>query len=212
MRRNKLLFIAFIVFIALSGCEKREIKNINSRGTNIICFGDSITFGYGVNTGQDYPSILSKMLDMPVINAGIDGDNTTEALKRINSDVLEKEPLLVIIEFGGNDFLARVPINTTINNIKEMIERIQEKEAIVALCDISAGLFLRDYRLEYKKIAKEKQAIFIPSILRGIITNPHMKSDFLHPNADGYKVIAQRIYHAVLPYLNQNILSKRLNK
>lgn len=89
-----------------------------------------------------------------------------------------------------------------------MIERIQEKVAIVALCDISAGLFLRDYRLEYKKLAQEKQAIFIPSLLGGIITNPHMKSDFLHPNADGYKVIAQRIYRAVLPYLNQNTFRK----
>lgn len=195
--------LIFCVFTA-TGCAKREIKNIDSKGTNIICFGDSLTFGYGANPGEDYPSMLAKLINGPVINAGIDADTTSEALRRIKSDVLEKEPLLVIIEFCGNDFLKKIPQETTINNIKEIIAQIQSKGAMVAIADISAGLFLREYRSVFKNIAREKQAIFIPGILSGIITNPSMKSDFLHPNADGYKMIAQRIYHAIMPYLEQN--------
>ncbi len=121
---------------------------------------------------------------------------------------MHKEPLLVIIEFCGNDFLDKIPKEETVNNIKEMVRQIQSKGAMVAIVDISAGLFLREYRLAFKNLAREKQAIFIPGILRGIITNPSMKSDFLHPNADGYKIIAQRIYSAITPYLQQNTALK----
>jgi lysophospholipase L1-like esterase len=85
-----------------------------------------------------------------------------------------------------------------------MIRRIQAKGAMVAIVDISAGLFLRDYRLLFAKIAKEEGCIYIPAVLTRLITNPSMKSDFLHPNAAGYQILAQRIEKAILPYLKRN--------
>ncbi len=215
MKRNNLLFIAFIAFIVLvglAGCAKREIKNIGSRGKNIICFGDSITFGYGVGPGEDYPTALAKLTPIPVVNMGIDGDTSTEALKRLESDALGREPLLVIIEFGGNDFLRKIPRETTLSNVGEMIEKIQGKGAMAAIADFSAGMFLAEYRSAFSRLARNKGTIFIPGILNGIITNPHLKSDFIHPNADGYKMIARRIYRAILPYLNQNTLLRRQEK
>jgi lysophospholipase L1-like esterase len=126
MLKNKILVIALLGYsvIALTGCAKREIKNIDSKGTNIICFGDSITFGYGVQAGEDYPTALAKLVSLPVINMGIDGDTSTEALRRLESDALDRNPLLVIIEFGGNDFLRKIPQDITLNNVKKMIERI----------------------------------------------------------------------------------------
>jgi len=196
-----LIAICSLLALFCAGCAKREIKNIDSKGKNIICFGDSITFGYGVQTGEDYPTALAKLINMPVINAGIDGDTTTEALKRLKSDVLDRDPLLVIIEFTGNDFLRKITKEETINNIKEMADKIQEKGAMVAIVDISAGMFLAEYRKAFSKLAEEKGAIFIPRILSGIITNPSMKSDFLHPNSKGYSLIAQKIYLATKPYL-----------
>jgi len=206
MKRNRLLFVGLIVFVAfigLSGCAKREIKNVNSQGKNIICLGDSITFGYGADPGEDYPTALGKMVNLPVINAGIDGDTTVEALQRLEADVLAKEPFLVIVELSGNDFIKKFPKKQTIDNLKEIIQRIQAKGAMVALVDISAGMFLSEYRKLLSKVAREEGAMFIPSILGGIITNPSMKSDFLHPNAVGYKLVAQRIYQAIKPYLKQ---------
>jgi acyl-CoA thioesterase-1 len=198
--------------IALTGCAKREIKNIDSKGTNIICFGDSITFGYGVQAGEDYPTALAKLVSLPVINMGIDGDTSTEALRRLESDALDRNPLLVIIEFGGNDFLRKIPQDITLNNVKKMIERIQAEGAMAAIADISAGMFLAEYRKAFSELAQEKGAIFIPNIFSGIITNPHLKSDFIHPNADGYKMIAQRIYRTIMPYLNQNTLLRQSQK
>ncbi len=216
-REQRRIFLRFCgVFIfcvfAVTGCAKREIKNMDSKGKNIICFGDSITFGYGANPGEDYPSLLAKIIKTPIINAGIDGDTSVEALRRLESDALDREPLLVIIEFGGNDFLRKIPREVTINNVKEMIEKIQEQGSMAAIVDMSAGMFLQEYRRAFAKLAQEKSAIFIPNILSGIITNPSLKSDFIHPNADGYKMISQRVYRAILPWLNQNTLSKKPQK
>jgi lysophospholipase L1-like esterase len=139
-----------------------------------------------------------------VINSGIDGDTTIEALKRFTPDVLEREPYLVIIEFCGNDFLRKIPLEVTLKNIREMVTKSQQRGALVAIVDVSAGMFLREYRAAFLRLAREEKAIFIPQILSGIITNPSMKSDFLHPNAKGYQLIAQRVYRKIFPYLKNH--------
>ena len=215
-KRNIVILLAVIAaglcVWGLMKLRRPEVKNIDSRGRNIVCFGDSITFGYGAGTGEDFPSLLAKMLNEPVINAGVDGDTTVEATKRFEADAIRKDPLLVIIALGGNDFLEKVPKEITLKNIGQMIDRTHQQGAMVAIADISAGMFLRDYRIEFSKLASKKQAIFIPSILGVVITNPSMKSDFLHPNAAGYRIIAQRIYQAIIPYLNRNSFLRQAEK
>ncbi len=201
MKKYKLKYILIILGIFLVGCFKPEIKNLDARGANIICFGDSITFGYGANPGEDYPTVLRRMVKLPVINAGVDGDTTFSALERLENDVLLKNPRLVIVEFCGNDFLKKISKEDTVRNLKAIISRIQAKGAMVALVDISAGMFFSEYRAAFKKLANEKKVIFVPAVLNKIITNPAMKSDFLHPNARGYKIVAKRIYQAVSPYI-----------
>jgi len=201
MSKNKIKYILIILSIFLAGCFKPEIKNLNAQGANIICFGDSITFGYGASLGEDYPTALRKMVNLPVINAGVDGDTTFAALERLENDVLAKNPRLVIVEFCGNDFLKKIPKESTVKNLTQIIERIQERGAMVALVDISAGVFFQEYRQAFKKLAVQKKAIFIPTLLNKIITNPAMKSDFFHPNARGYQVVAKRIYQAISTYI-----------
>lgn len=199
-----LLVTSYLLLVTgLIGCAKQEIKNINAKGKGIVCFGDSLTFGYGVEAGEDYPSILAKVSGLPVVNVGIDGDTTTEALRRIKSDVLGRDAFLVLVEFGGNDFLRKVPLEITVNNIRKMIEEIQSKGMMVGLVDISAGLLLKEYRRAFRKIAREKGAIFISGVFNGIITNPRMKVDFFHPNGEGYKLVVQRIYRSLEPHLRK---------
>lgn len=207
--RRKMQLMAVILLLgcatlALTGCAKREITNINSNGKNIICFGDSITMGYGVESQDSYPAWLGKMVTLPVLNAGIDGDTSSGGLKRINSDVLDREPLLVIIEFGANDFLTKVPMEETIKNVEKMVISIQAAGAMVAITDVSTQFVMNDYGKEYKALSDKYRAIFIPRILKGIFTNPSLKSDFIHPNARGYKIISSRIYHAIRTYLYEN--------
>ncbi len=201
---NFKLCLSILIFIFLLNCAS-QIANLDSKGQNIICFGDSITSGEGVGIKDSYPSILSKLLKRKVINAGRPGDTTQTALKRLDSDVLSKDPYLVIIELGGNDFLQKVPLEKTLSNIEKIVKKIIEKGAIVVLCDISSGFLLSEYRKGYKKIARKYKAIFIPELLKGIIENPYLKSDFIHPNKEGHKKIAYRIYETLKEY---NLFSK----
>jgi len=198
---NYRIGLTLVLILTLTGCVKPEIRNAGNTGGNIICFGDSITFGYGANPGEDYPSNLRPMVKLPVINAGVDGDTTFCALERLDNDVLSGDPRLVIVEFCGNDFLKKIPREDTVKNLSRIIDRIQERGAMVALVDISSGLFFKEYRRDFKRLAGEKKAIFIPSILSRIITNPAMKSDFFHPNARGYKVVAGRVYKVIARYI-----------
>lgn len=201
MKKIKLRLIGVIFMVTLCGCAKPEIKNLDAQGSSIICFGDSITFGYGANAGEDYPMVLGKLVRLPVINSGVDGDTTFAALERLENDVLNKNPRLVIVEFCGNDFIKKIPKENTVKNLAKIIDRIQERGAMVALADISAGVFFQEYRAAFKKLAAQKKAIFIPVLLNKIVTNPAMKSDFFHPNARGYQVIAKRVYQAISEYI-----------
>ncbi len=209
MRKNKLVITALAIIALALGIvltlknSRYEIKNASSAGRNIICFGDSITFGYGVNPGEDYPAQLSKILKRAAINAGVDGDTAAEGLARIKTDVLDKEPYLVLVEFSGNDFIKKVPLDTTISNIRDIIRQVQAAGAMTVVVDVSAGFFMREYRERLAQLARETGSIFIPEVLSHILTNPSMKSDFLHPNAAGYKIVAERIYRRIAPYLKK---------
>jgi len=190
----------FVLILFLSGCSP-EIANRDSKQGPIICFGDSITQGEGATPGSDYPSLLSKKLNTKIINAGVGGDTTADALKRMGSDVLTKGPRLVIIEFCGNDFLQGVQKEQTLSNLDKMVEMAQERHAMVALVEVAAGYFGDQYLEGFKKIAAKRKALLIPGILKGIIADPSLKSDQIHPNDAGYAIVADRIYRKIRPYL-----------
>jgi acyl-CoA thioesterase I len=200
--------LGLLIFHA--GCVRSDIINLESRGKNIVCFGDSITRGKGVNPSENYPAALAKMTSVPVVNAGINCDITSEGLKRLKSDVLDNDPLIVVIEFGGNDYLNKIPLEETIRNIEEMIKIIQARGAMVAIVDISNILFMGEYHQEFQRLSNKYRTVFIPRIMEDIVSNESLKSDAIHPNAKGYKIVAYRVYRGIIPYLNLNTIRRGL--
>jgi lysophospholipase L1-like esterase len=202
--RKSRLYLFILIALILSCSPSPKVKNIDSQGKNIICFGDSITYGKGATPGNDYPSLLAKKLNIPVINAGVNGDTTRGALKRLKRDVLDKDPLLVIIELGANDYLKGISIEETLSNLEKMIKEIQAKGAMVAITEIHSGFFLRRLAIGVKKLAKRYKALYIPNILEGILGNKDLCSDPFHPNDKGYELIAERVYEKIKPILDVN--------
>ncbi|HQP12896.1 MAG TPA: GDSL-type esterase/lipase family protein, partial [Candidatus Omnitrophota bacterium] len=180
-------------FLFLTGCGKMDIANRDNPGRNIICFGDSITEGWGAGVDEDYPSLLRKRVSRPVINAGRSGDTTGEALQRLEEDVLSADPYLVIVELGANDYLKQAPRQQTFKNLDEIVSRIQERGAMVVLAEVRVGLLRDEYYEGLRAIAENRRALFIPDIMRGITWNADLKSDGIHPNAKGYALIAGKI-------------------
>jgi lysophospholipase L1-like esterase len=166
-------------------------------GKNIICFGDSLTSGTGATAGKDYPAQLTQLLARPVINAGMPGDTTARALKRLEKDVLLRSPRIVLITLGGNDLKNRIPRKKAFANLKRIVETIQGAGALVILGGIDLPLFDRGFGQGYKDVAAETGAILIPDILKGIFGNRKLMNDPIHPNDDGYALMARRFYKAI---------------
>lgn len=198
LSRCGLFFTLLSIF--LCGCEG-PIANRDSRGTTVVCFGDSLTAGLGAEEGKDYPSVLRSKVDLTVINAGISGDTTADGLKRLESDVLRYDPKIVIMTLGANDFLRGVAKEETLQNMGTIIDRIQDHGAMVVWATVKTGLWGDAYGGDFKKLARQKHIVLIPDILKGILFDPRYKYDQIHPNGEGYRIMAERIFQRVKPLL-----------
>jgi lysophospholipase L1-like esterase len=169
------------------------VANLGSRGTGVIAFGDSLTAGYGAQQGEDYPSKLSSLLGTTVINAGVSGDTTESALARLDNDVLTRGPRIVIVGLGGNDFLQGVPIATTERNLRSAVRAIHGAGAMVVILGFRFPTLGASYEKMYANVAGDERCLLIPDLLDGILSNPSLKSDEIHPNARGYQLMAERV-------------------
>ena len=201
---KKLLYIALCAVILFLGYRlifssppsPIDKNAIGSR--TIICFGDSLTYGTGAGRGMDYPSQLSEMIGKPVINAGVPGDTTARALRRLESDVLTKSPDLVLITLGGNDLKNGVAREQAFENLRKIVESIQNTGAKVIIGGLSFPLRDRGFGKAYRQLAEDTGADLISNIFEGIMGNRDLMSDPIHPNDKGYKIIAERFHEAMM--------------
>lgn len=176
------------------------IKNYPSRGSTIVAFGDSLVEGYGASPGNDFVSVLSQDISEPIINLGVSGNTTELGLSRIDA-VLAKDPKIVILLLGGNDYLRRIPRETTEANLRTIIERIQAKGAMVVLLGVRGGVLLDGFDAMYENLADMYGTAYVPDVLDGLFENNQLMSDGIHPNDAGYKIIAGRVAKELRPLL-----------
>jgi len=195
----KKIFIVLFLFI-LGACAKKEITNYPPKQGPIVAFGDSITYGYEVAAQDAYPALLEKMWQKEVINLGVSGDTSLTALKRLE-ELKPLEPSFVLIEFGGNDFLKKVPHEQTQKAFEDIVDYVHSLGAVAVLIDTGGNGPMGAYTKINKKISKEKKTLFVKGIMNGIFTNRTLKVDAIHPNEKGHKIIADRIDKTLSPYL-----------
>ena len=177
------------------------LRNTSPTGENIICFGDSLTSGIGASPGMDYPSQLSGMISLPVINAGRPGDTTEDALDRLEDDVLSRSPRIVLVALGGNDFKNRLPRNAAFENLRQIVGKIQDQGALVVIGGIKIPLWGAELEKEYQQLARETGSLIVPNIYKDVFGNSSRMSDPIHPNDAGYRIIATRFREVLAPYL-----------
>lgn len=160
----------------------------------IIVFGDSITAGVGVEAGKDFVSLINQKFERELVNAGVSGNTTTTALSRVENDIVNKDPALVIIELGGNDFLQGLPPETTESNLGQIIERSQTTGAEIILLGIKTGLRTDEIYLPIGHRLRDNYKIdFEEDIFTGIFGNQNLMADPIHPNTAGHAIIAERL-------------------
>lgn len=191
---------------------RRPAPVVNSppRAGPIMAFGDSLTYGVGASPaspnpepGASYPDQLSRLIGRPVVNRGYPGDTIAEAAGRLDRDVLAENPSIVIVLLGGNDFLQRKELGESFRQLERIIRRIQDSGAMVVLVGLNGLTPLSGLAGEFRTLARRAGAVFVPNILGGIIGRPALMADSVHPNRDGYAIIAERIADALRPYLRR---------
>lgn len=165
-----------------------------SQNAIIVAFGDSLTFGTGASTNESYPAELAKQLGRPVINSGIPGEVSRDGLARLD-EVLEREkPALVILCHGGNDLLRKLDRKQLKSNLIAMIESARRNGADVVLIGVpEPTLLMRRTAAVYVEVADQLNVPFDSETLAKIESDETLKSDYVHPNALGYREMAQAI-------------------
>ena len=206
--------IFIIFFLLLSGglywwwssSRLEPVKNIPTKPLKeltIVAVGDSLVEGYGSTAKQDFVSLISGRLGVPIINYGVSGNTSQDVLARLES-VTEEKPDIAILLVGGNDTLRKVPKEQTFTNITTIINRLQANGSMVVLIGVQGGLIGSSYQKEFDRVAEETESLYVPDILDGLIGNPKYMSDAIHPNNAGYAIIAEKVYQTLNTYLVKN--------
>ena len=158
----------------------------------IVALGDSLVYGYGSTPGNDFVSVLSNKIGKPIINMGVSGNTTADGLARVDS-VLALKTSVVLVLVGGNDYLRRVPITETFQNLDTIIQKLQANGVVVVLLGIQGGVVADPFKTEFQALAKRYGAPYVPNMLSGLVGNQTYMADAIHPNDAGYKKIAEKI-------------------
>ncbi len=198
-----LLILCLLTAGAFYFFHKSPLTNLPPRAKgDWVAFGDSLTSGFGAAPGSDYPTLLSKKIGRPILNKGVPGETSENALSRLE-EIVRLQPRVVLLCLGGNDALQQLPLDKTFANISTIIDRLQQNGSFVVLIGIRSASISDRYSSPFKKLAKEKHVLFVPNILSGILGTPHLMSDYVHPNEEGYNAIAERLEKILTPLLPQ---------
>jgi len=182
-----------LALICLVACSRASFTNFPpTTGLTWVAFGDSLTAGTGTTEGHDYPALLGKRLGIEILNHGVPGDTTAAGLARLDT-VLAADPRVVLLCLGGNDGLQRVPLAETVANLTTIIAQLQGKGIFVVLIGVRSASLLDQYNQPFEQLAREANTLYIPNILAGVLANPKLMADQIHPNDAGYAEIAERL-------------------
>jgi lysophospholipase L1-like esterase len=174
-----------------------------SASDTILAVGDSLTYGYGAPENKSYPSLLSQMTSLTVVNAGQNGELSHEGLQRLPALLKRHHPALTIICYGGNDILQKRSMSQLKKNLKKMIELCHAEGSEVLLISVpNMTLFGLEPLELYEEVSHETDTPLLSGVLASILEDPSLKSDQVHPNAKGYKVLAEKV-HEILRHLNK---------
>ena len=159
----------------------------------ILAFGDSLTFGTGASPGESYPAVLERLVGRRVVNAGVPGETSGQGLTRLPA-VLDKEgPALLILCHGGNDLLRRMNRQQTADHLRTMIRLARDRKVDVVIVAVPSPALSLSPPSFYREVAEEVKVPFEGDVLTRVLSDGSLKSDYIHPNAAGYRELAGAI-------------------
>ncbi len=179
----------------------------------IVCFGDSLTAGYGAPSGQSYPDYLQADLDRlgyhyRVVNEGVSGNTPKDGVERL-PEVLALHPAIAVVEFGGNDGLRGLPISESRSNLDEIVKKLKVAGARVAIAGITlppnyGADYVRQFDDTYVVLAKKYRTPILPFLLNNVYgVSGMMQQDSIHATGKGNRVVAENVLKLIQPLLKK---------
>jgi acyl-CoA thioesterase-1 len=179
----------------------------------VVCYGDSITAGYGLQTGQAFPEALERDLDArgyryKVLNQGTSGATTKDAVAGLRA-ILALHPAVVVVEFGGNDGLRGLPLTETRRNLDAVLTAFDHAHIKTVLAGITlppnyGPEYIASFEQLYRDLAVRHHSAFVPMLYKSLIDVPGtIQGDGIHPTAKGSELIARTLLTAVTPLLRK---------
>jgi acyl-CoA thioesterase-1 len=186
--------VALALLLALAGCGGGgpKMARLDANAT-ILAFGDSLTFGSGASPAESYPAVLETLIGRKVVRSGVPGEVSEEGLARLPAVLDEVSPALLVLCEGGNDFLQKKDDAQAQANVREMVKLARERNiAVVLIATPKPGLGVATPKF-YAEIGRDFGIPVEGAILESVLTDRSLKSDLVHPNAQGYRRIAESL-------------------
>ncbi len=202
------IFLIILMMLTFSSCtekklDKPSVARYLEDDSKILALGDSLTFGQGAKKSESYPSVLEKIANqknkVKVINEGVNGFDTEDLKDKIHLMLEKHSPHLILINIGGNDFLRKIDINQTNENLRYILDTIKSKRIPIVLIaepkPSVSGLItgLEDHEI-YVELADKYKVPLVSNVFSEYLSDNQYKSDFIHLNALGYHAVAEEIY------------------
>ena len=186
-------FLLLVLALATTACSERPKLPRLGADAVVLAFGDSLTFGTGAAESESYPAQLELLIGRRVVAAGVPGEVTAQALERLPGALDEYTPRLLLLCIGGNDFLRRLGNEQAERNVRAMIELAKRRGIAVLLIATPEPALLPSPPAFYANVAKDMRVPYEGDVITEVLKDTRLKSDPIHPNAAGYRLIAERI-------------------
>ena len=185
---------SLLLTISLAGCGEK-VPRLAPVGPSdvIVAFGDSLTYGTGAAEEQSYPAVLARLINRTVVRSGVPGEITAGGLTRLESVLDEHRPALVILCLGGNDMLRKLDEKEIRSNLAGIIRAIKARGVSVVLVGVPKPALITSAPAFYEELARELAIPYEGTVVTGVLYKPEFKSDPIHPNAQGYRRMAEAI-------------------
>jgi len=189
---RRVIILALLALLSACQGKSPQLPRIDTNDV-VLAFGDSLTFGTGAAESESYPVVLAGLIKRNVVRAGVPGEITAQGLQRLPGLLEEHRPKIVVLCLGGNDMLRRIDDRTIITNLREMIQVIRRQGAAVVMLGVPKPALFGGAAMFYGDLAKELSVPYEGEIINAVLRDAALKSDPIHPNANGYRRIAERL-------------------
>ena len=185
------LLLCLLLLAPGCGDSTPQLRKLTGNGI-VVAFGDSLTYGTGAKDNESYPAQLEQITGLNVINQGVPGELSAEGLQRLPAVLDEHQPELLILCHGGNDMLRKKNKKTIADNLLAMIAEARQRNIQVVLIGVpEPALFLLSSSPLYEEVATREKIPIDSVTLPEIESDNELKSDTIHPNAAGYRKLAE---------------------